>query len=123
MGARRLSIWGVRGRICFIRRRILGIIDEVVLDALGLEAAKKELGTVSPSYTSGLQGVDEAEKCKGIAGCRLSKPWMAISILCPARAEEDRTLLGLKGRRVSRCERSLALAQTPSYTGSCKAGY
>ena len=54
MGVRRLSIWGVRGRICFIRKRILGIIDEIVLDALGLEAAKKELGTVSPSYTSAL---------------------------------------------------------------------
>jgi hypothetical protein len=31
MGVRRLSIWGVVGRICFIRRRILGIriIDEL----------------------------------------------------------------------------------------------
>ena len=28
MGVRRLLIWGVVGRICFIRRRILGIIDE-----------------------------------------------------------------------------------------------
>ena len=27
MGARRLSIWAVRGRICFTRRRILGIIE------------------------------------------------------------------------------------------------
>ena len=37
MGVRRLSTWGVRGRICFTRRRILGIIDEVVFDGLRLE--------------------------------------------------------------------------------------
>lgn len=27
MGVRRLLIWGVRGRICFIRRRVFGISE------------------------------------------------------------------------------------------------
>ena len=30
MGVLRLSIWVVRGRICFIRKRVFGIIDGVV---------------------------------------------------------------------------------------------
>ena len=50
-GARRLSIWGVRGRICFTRRRILGIIDGVVL-MIGIGDDKKSRAKqVGLSYT------------------------------------------------------------------------
>lgn len=48
--------------------------------------------------------------------------WQSASCVL-ARVEEDRSLLGLSERRVSRCERSLALTQMRAYTGSCEVGY
>ena len=71
----------------------------------------------------GWTGQGYAREQRHLEGCRLSMPWLASSTLRPARAEEDRTLLGLNGRRISRCERSLALAHVPSCTGPYEAGY
>lgn len=46
MGVRRLLIWGVRGRICFIRRRVFGII-EGFLTFVGVQVVVVEEGLLS----------------------------------------------------------------------------